>query len=284
MSNSPGTLFVVATPIGNLEDISQRAVRTLETVNIVAAEDTRKAAILKMHHRMNGSLVSLHAYNEHNRSQELVQRLLAGENVALISDAGTPLISDPGFELVRYARQQGIRVVPIPGPSALLAALSVSGLAADAFIFEGFVPAKSVARKAFFGRFVRERRTVIFYESKHRVSASVDAMREVLGGERGLVLARELTKIHETIVGDSIAQVQDYLKAHVAHLLGEFVLILAGAAADSDLLGEQEIFRHLNILLEELPASQAAALTAKLTGCDRKNAYRLALSIKNRAE
>lgn len=272
----------MSTPIGNLNDISQRAIGILQKVDIIAAEDTRKAAILKNEYGITSQLISLHDHNESSRSACLLKHLLAGENVALISDAGTPLISDPGYELVRQARLNGVTVSPIPGSCALIAALSASGLPADAFIFEGFPPAKKSARQSFFKRFEYEVRTAIFYESKHRVLNSIQDMAAVMGEHRGLVLARELTKIHETIVGDSIASVIEYLlKNPQEHLKGEFVLVLAGSDYHALIADEVKIRRYLSVLLDVLSVKDAAAVASKLIGCDKRAAYRLALAVKD---
>lgn len=275
----------MATPIGNLDDISRRAIGILQNADIIAAEDTRRCFVLKSEYGITAQIVSLHDHNEHDQSVRLLQQLLSGKNVALVCDAGTPLISDPGYTLVSQSRLQGIRVSPIPGSCALIAALSVSGLPADAFIFEGFPPAKKSARRLFWQRFEYETRTALFYESKHRVLDSLQDMAEVLGEQRGLVMARELTKMHETVVGDTVVSVIDYLQANPQeHLKGEFVLVLAGNSRPPLTTDEAQLRRYLLVLLEALPVKQAAGIAAKLTGYDKRTAYRLALAVKRDAE
>lgn len=266
-----GTLYVVATPIGNLQDISTRALQVLGQVNLIAAEDTRHSARLLEHFNIRTPMVPCHDHNERNGSAALVQRLRDGENLALISDAGTPLISDPGFHLVRLARAEGLQVVPVPGACAAIAALSAAGLPSDRFIFEGFLPAKSGPRNARLQELVSESRTLIFYEAPHRVLESVLAMAEVFGAGRKAVLARELTKTFETIKDAELGELAGWIAADSNQQRGECVLLVAGvdAKAEKDTV-DAESQRVLLMLAAELPLKKAAALTAQITGA-RKN-------------
>ncbi len=266
-----GTLYVVATPIGNLQDISTRALQVLGQVNLIAAEDTRHSARLLEHFAIQTPMVPCHDHNERNGSAALVQRLRDGENLALISDAGTPLISDPGFHLVRLARAEGLQVVPVPGACAAIAALSAAGLPSDRFIFEGFLPAKSGPRNARLQELVSESRTLIFYEAPHRVLESVLAMAEVFGAGRKAVLARELTKTFETIKDAELGELAGWIAADSNQQRGECVLLVAGvdAKAEKDTV-DAESQRVLLMLAAELPLKKAAALTAQITGA-RKN-------------
>lgn len=266
-----GTLYVVATPIGNLQDIGARALQVLEQVDLIAAEDTRHSARLLEHFSIRTPMVACHDHNERSGSQALVQRLLSGDSLALISDAGTPLISDPGFHLVRQARAAGIQVVPVPGACAAIAALSAAGLPSDRFVFEGFLPAKSGPRNARLQELAGEARTLIFYEAPHRVLDSVMAMAAVLGAERQAVLARELTKTFETIKDASLGELASWIAADSNQQRGECVLLVAGIdeKAERDSI-DPESQRVLLMLVAELPLKKAAALTAQITGA-RKN-------------
>lgn len=276
--NFEGCLYVVATPIGHLDDISPRAVDTLRKVDVIAAEDTRHSGKLLAHLGLSTPMVSLHDHNEEARSEQLIGRLLKGESVALISDAGTPLISDPGYGLLSKARQAGITVSPIPGASAVIAALSVAGLATDRFVFEGFLPAKQVARRQHLEALQEEPRTLVFYVSRHQAGRQLLECAEVLGGQRQATLARELTKLHETIVRGSLTELVDYWNEHPEQQKGELVLVVAGApkAQTSD----SALTALLTVLLEEMSPKQAARLAVKLTGCSRNEAYRAALALK----
>lgn len=266
-----GTLYVVATPIGNLQDIGARALQVLEQVDLIAAEDTRHSARLLEHFSIRTPMVACHDHNERSGSQALVQRLLSGDSLALISDAGTPLISDPGFHLVRQARAAGIQVVPVPGACAAIAALSAAGLPSDRFVFEGFLPAKSGPRNARLQELAGEARTLIFYEAPHRVLDSVMAMAAVLGAERQAVLARELTKAFETIKDAPLGELASWIAADSNQQRGECVLLVAGIdeKAERDSI-DPESQRVLLMLVAELPLKKAAALTAQITGA-RKN-------------
>jgi len=271
-ANEPACLWVVATPIGNRDDLSARAVDTLRTVAVIAAEDTRHSRPLLLHHNVDTPLVALHEHNEREVVDAIVRRLQGGESVALISDAGTPLISDPGFRLVRAARAAGIRCVPVPGACAAIAALSVAGLPSDRFVFEGFLPAKAAARRSRLQELAGEARTLIFYESSHRVAESLADMCDVFGAEREAVLARELTKMFETVLGEPLADLAAQVAADPDQQRGEHVILVAGRGeeADAKLAEGRRIFA---ILREELPPAKAAKLAAAISGAPRKLLY-----------
>ena len=271
-SVQPGSLWVVATPIGHRDDFTARAVQTLHQVAVIAAEDTRHSRPLLQHHGIDTPLVALHEHNEREVVDALVQRMLDGESVALISDAGTPLISDPGFRLVRAARAAGVRCVPVPGACAAIAALSVAGLPSDRFVFEGFLPPKSAARRARLQELAGDPRTLIFYESSHRVAESLADMRAVFGGGREAVLARELTKLFETVIGEPLDDLAARVAADPDQQRGECVLLVAGRGEEVDarLAEGQRVFA---ILREELPPARAAKLAAAISGAPRKLLY-----------
>lgn len=272
------TLFVVATPIGNLEDMTYRAVRVLGEVALIAAEDTRHARKLLAHYGIDRPLLSLHEHNESQRIESLLDRLEGGADVALISDAGTPLISDPGFPLVRAARQRGITVSPVPGPSSVTAALSAAGLPTDRFVFEGFLPAKPAGRRKRLEALAGEPRTLVLLESAHRIRHALADLVTVFGAQREAVLARELTKRFETIRADLLGSLQAWLEQDPNQCKGEFVVLLAGAPMPAATDGD-EVERVLSVLLAQLPVSQAAALAAELTGAPRNRLYRRALAL-----
>ncbi len=279
-SSEKGVLFVVATPIGNLQDLSMRAVDTLKSVAVVAAEDTRHTRKLFAHHGIATPMQALHEHNEREFSGRLLTRLAAGESIALVSDAGTPLISDPGFVLVRAARQAGVRVVPIPGPSALVAALSVSGLPTDHFLFEGFLPHRQAARRQRLQALRGQAVTLVFYESSHRILACLADMVDCLGAARPAVVARELTKTYETILEGTLAALCERLASDADQQKGEFVVLVQGAATDPEQLDDAA--RHtLEVLLGQLPLSQAAALAASITGVSKNRLYDYGLQLKN---
>ena len=267
-----GCLWVVATPIGHRDDLSARAIETLRAVALIAAEDTRHSRPLLLHHGIATPLVALHDHNEREVVDALVARLQGGESVALISDAGTPLISDPGFRLVRAARAAGIRCAPVPGACAAIAALSVAGLPSDRFVFEGFLPAKAAARRSRLRELAGEPRTIIFYESSHRVAESLADMRDVFGAEREAVLARELTKMFETVLGEPLAELAARVAADPDQQRGEHVILVAGRGeeADAKLAEGRRVFA---ILREELPPAKAAKLAAAISGAPRKLLY-----------
>lgn len=282
MSQRPGVLYVVATPIGNLEDISARALSVLKQAALVAAEDTRHSGTLLSHFGIRAELISLHDHNEAERAPLLVARLKAGESVALISDAGTPLISDPGFELVRAARAAGITVTPVPGASALIAALSVSGLPTDRFVFEGFLPAKQAARRERLAALAAEPRTLVFYESVHRLKESLADMAAAFGPGRPAVLARELTKLHEQVRDGSLQALVDWAGSDAAAGKGEVVLMVAGDSTREGAALDAETERVLKALLKELPVKQAAALAAEITGQNKNPLYQRALELSGK--
>lgn len=274
-----GTLYVVATPIGNLQDLTPRALEVLKAVSLIAAEDTRHSARLLQHFGVTTPTTACHDHNERDKSARLVERLLAGEDMALISDAGTPLISDPGFHLVRQAREAGVRVCPVPGACALIAGLSAAGLPSDRFAFEGFLPAKAHGRRQRIQALAAEQRTWMIYEAPHRLLECLEDLCDLLGAERQVVLARELTKTFETIKGAPLGELVDWVRADADQQRGECVLIVEGApqAADEDAL-DPEAERVLEVLLEELPVKQAAALAARITGLKKNRLYQLALA------
>jgi 16S rRNA (cytidine1402-2'-O)-methyltransferase len=278
---SNATLYVVATPIGNLEDMTPRAVRVLASVDLIAAEDTRHSAKLMRHFGIPVEMVALHEHNERNQALKLLDRLREGKSIALISDAGTPLISDPGYLLVRAAHAAGIAVVAVPGACAAIAALSVSGLPSDRFSFEGFLPARSAARRAALERLRTESRTLIFYESPHRILECLSDMAEVFGAEREAAIARELTKQFETVRAGALAELLAWISRHDEQQKGEFVVLVRGAARAEEATEESaEAERVLSILLQELPVSQAADLAARLTGAAKNQLYRRALALR----
>jgi 16S rRNA (cytidine1402-2'-O)-methyltransferase len=267
VSIEAGTLYVVATPIGNLEDMTPRAVEVLRQADRIAAEDTRHSAGLLRHFGITTPMLSLHEHNERQKAAALLQKLTAGESIALISDAGTPLISDPGYVLVREAQLAGIRVVPVPGASALIAALSASGLPTDRFSFEGFLPAKGGQRRKALEALRQESRTLAFYESPHRILDSLADMAAVFGEDRQVVLARELTKTFETIRHDSLGSLLEWIRGDANQQRGEFVVLVHGAEQSGEGI-DAETRRIAGLLAEELPLKQAAALAAKI--CDEK--------------
>ena len=267
-----GTLFVVATPIGNLGDISPRALDTLRSVAGICAEDTRRSGQLLSHFGISTPLLALHEHNEDAIAARIVVRLQAGESLALVSDAGTPLVSDPGFRLVQAARAAGVKVSPVPGASALIAALSVAGLPSDRFAFEGFLPAKSNARRERLQALAAETRTLIFYESSHRIEDALADMVQAFGGQRRAVLARELTKLFETVLDGTLAQLQARVEVDADQRKGEFVLLVHGAEDDADarIIEGRRLYARLS---QHLPPSTAAKLAAELSGAPRKALY-----------
>lgn len=268
----PGTLWVVATPIGNLDDLSPRAVATLREVALIAAEDTRHSRALLVRHGIATPLAALHEHNEREAVAALLARLVAGDSVALVSDAGTPLVSDPGYRLVRAARAAGIRVSPVPGACAAIAALSVAGLPSDRFVFEGFLPAKAPARRARLVELAAEPRTLVFYESSHRVAESLADMRDVFGAAREAVLARELTKLYETVLAAPLGELAERVARDPDQQRGEFVLLVAGRGEEADARVE-EGRRVFALLRDELPPAKAAKLAAAISGAPRRALY-----------
>lgn len=270
--HTPGTLHIVATPIGNLGDLSPRALETLRTVAAICAEDTRHTRQLLSHFGLERPLLALHQHNEEQQAAQLVARLRSGDSLALVSDAGTPLVSDPGFRLVRAARAAGLKVSPVPGACAAIAALSVAGLASDRFAFEGFLPAKASARRERLARLAAEPRTLLFYESAHRIEETLDDMAAAFGGARVAVLARELTKLFETVLDGPLQALSAQVKADPNQRKGEFVVIVEGAGEDGDakVVEGKRLYAKLS---EHLPPSTAAKLAAELSGAPRKALY-----------
>ncbi|MGD8618179.1 MAG: 16S rRNA (cytidine(1402)-2'-O)-methyltransferase [Gammaproteobacteria bacterium] len=281
-NKTTGVLYVVATPIGNLLDITRRALEILQSVSLVAAEDTRHSRKLLAHYGIGTPMLALHEHNERTVTAGLLRRLEAGADIALVSDAGTPLISDPGFHLVRSVCEAGLRVVPVPGPSALTAALSVAGLPTDRFIFEGFLPAKQAARRQRLQELQDATATLVFYESSHRILASLGDMLALFGAGREATLARELTKTFETIRQASLAELHAWVTADSEQQKGEFVILVHGAekpaVAEIDAVAE----RVLRLLMAELPLRTAAALTAQISGIGKNVVYERALQLKDR--
>lgn len=283
MSNPRGKLFIIATPLGNLGDMTTRAVEVLGSVDGIYAEDTRHSAPLLRHFGINTPYQTLHDHNERELTGALVERLAAGARLAVISDAGTPLISDPGYVLVREAHAAGIVVSPVPGPSSVTAALSVSGLPTDRFIFEGFLPAKGHGRKQRLAALEREPRTLVFFEGPHRFLEMLNDLVEVFGPEREATLARELTKMHETVRKSTLGQLREWVEQDSNQQRGEIVLVVAGCAKVTDeTMAEAE--RVLKVLAAELPIKQAAALASKLTGASKNALYDMALLWRKEAD
>ena len=274
-----GKLFIVATPIGNLNDITYRAIEILKNVDIVLAEDTRHSKKLFAHFEILTPLKAFHEHNEREKTESIISELNSGISVALISDAGTPLISDPGYFLVSQAKKEGIEVVPIPGPSAIITALSVSGLASNSFSFFGFLPSKKIARIKYLHNKTALNETIIFYESPKRILATLTDMLEVFGNERKVCLAKELTKSFETIRTDIIENVIEYLAADLAHQKGEFVILISSADKIDLVDAENQLGKILPILCAEMGASKAAKLAAKITGIDKKHCYNKAIEL-----
>ena len=265
-------LYVVATPIGNLGDLSPRAQQILAEVDLIAAEDTRHSGKLLQHFNIKANLISVHDHNERQRASLIIDRLAAGESVALVSDAGTPIISDPGFVLVRAVKEAGFEVSPVPGCCAFVAALSASGMPSDRFSFIGFLPAKSGARVKALEVLADRQETLIFYESTHRIVDSLKDMAQALGAQRRVCVARELTKTFETIHTDTLVAVIEWMLADANQQRGEFVVIVEGAAPVETLL-TQDAIRVLELLAAELPPKKAAALAADITGANKKELY-----------
>ncbi len=267
-------LFIVATPIGNLGDFTQRAIDTLSKVDLIAAEDTRHSRTLLASYAIARPLVALHEHNEEAMAPKLVDKLLAGESIALISDAGTPLMSDPGFRLVRLAIEKGVRVTPLPGPSAIITALSVAGIPTDRFVYEGFLPARQAARIARLNALCAESRTLVFFESSHRILDCLADMATALGSDRSVAICRELTKQFETVLRGPVAELQERVRSDPNQQKGEFVLVVAGASENVDEKMTQAV-SMTKALHEFLSASQAARVAAKLCGVSRRELYAL---------
>ena len=274
MQQKFGTLYVVATPIGNLDDISTRAIDTLNSVDLILAEDTRHSQILLSHYQVQTKIMSFHEHNEKNKIDKIVNELEKGMSVALISDAGTPLINDPGYALVKLAKEKDINVIPLPGPSAPIAALSASGLSSDAFIYLGFVPVKESERANCFHRLKSQKETTIFFESPKRVLNTFKELKSFIGSSRRVSLAKEISKRHETIITNSIEEIINFLEDKPEHQKGEFVILIEGNKEVD--INEQkkllsEIMPHL---LEELSPSKAAKVAAKITKLNKDICYK----------
>ncbi len=280
MSNASGILFVVATPIGNLSDISRRAVEILGDVDLVAAEDTRHTKKLLDALNIHApAMLSLHEHNERERLDQLLALLEEGRRIALVSDAGTPLISDPGFPLVARCREQGVKVVPIPGPSAVITALSVSGLPTDRFLFEGFLPRTASKRQARLGDLRDFESTMVFYESSHRILQTLTDMQQLFGDKRQAVMARELTKVFETVISGTLVSLVETVKADPDQQRGEFVVMVAGAETGSEILGA-DARRVLDAFADELSPNRLAKVAAKLYGGNKRDYYQYLLDRK----
>jgi 16S rRNA (cytidine1402-2'-O)-methyltransferase len=276
VTSTPGRLQVVATPIGNLADLSARAREALAQADVIAAEDTRHTGALLKALGIARPLLSLHEHNESQRAATLLARLAAGETVALVSDAGTPLLSDPGFELVRRALQAGFEVRAIPGPSAITTALSLAGLPTDRFCFEGFLPSRGAERRGALAALAHEPRTLVFFEAPHRIVATLTDMAAQLGTTRPAVVARELTKAHETVYRGTLQELAARAQAEANFARGEITLVVQGAAAQAAGVDERLLRRTVELLAKELPPGRVAAIAAALTGATRAAAYALA--------
>jgi 16S rRNA (cytidine1402-2'-O)-methyltransferase len=279
--NHTGILYIVATPIGHLGDMTSRAIDTLQKVDEIAAEDTRHSKPLLEHFGIKTRLMAYHDHNETVQASRLIELLKQGKDIALISDAGTPLISDPGYKVVAKAHQEGIRVVPIPGSSAVISALSAAGLPSDSFYFAGFLPAKVVAREKALQALSRLSATLIFYESPHRIIESLESMFTILG-PRQAVMARELTKTFETIKKMDIGELLSWVKSDANQQKGEFVILIEGSSEKEVFDISPEAEKILQILLEELPVNQAAKLAAKITGIKKNTLYEAALGFRDK--
>ena len=280
--NKDGLLYVVATPIGNLADITLRALETLKSVDAIAAEDTRHTSGLLSHFGIAKKLIAVHEHNEHQSAEKLLQQLQAGESIALVTDAGTPGISDPGAVVVDLVRKAGIKVVPIPGVSAVVAALSASGITQNGFMFHGFLPASGAARRKALELLKLQTVTLVFYEAPHRIVESITDMANVLGAERRVTFARELTKTFETIYSCNLADAAAWLEADTNQQRGEFVLLVEAAAVkDAEEISDEAV-RVLKLLLTDLPLKQAVKLAAEITQEKKNDLYELALQLKNK--
>ena len=277
-----GVLYIVATPIGNLDDMSRRARDVLAHVDLIAAEDTRHSRQLLAHFNISAPMQAYHDHNEAHKTPLLLEKLRAGQDVALISDAGTPLMSDPGYRLVRAAHENGIRVSPIPGPCAAIAALSAAGLATDRFYFAGFPPPRTTARRAFLDGLRKIPATLIFYESSHRIQASLADMAAQLGDGREVLLAREITKAFETLHKTTLGALLPWVKADENQRKGEFVIIVAGAEPSTPIHGDLDVEKLLAVLIEELPLKQASALAARISGLKKNQLYKMALEMSGK--
>lgn len=279
-----GILYVVATPIGNLQDITLRALDTLKAVDAIAAEDTRHTSGLLSHFGISKKLIAVHEHNEHQSAEKLLSQLNAGESIALVTDAGTPGISDPGAVVVNLVRKAGVKVVPVPGVSAVIAALSASGIVQNGFMFHGFLPASGAARRKVLETLKTQTVTLVIYEAPHRIVDSIADMCAVLGGERRITFARELTKTFETIYSCNLSDAVDWLEADTNQQRGEFVLLIEAAALKDAEEMPEETVRILKLLLAELPLKQAVKLATEITHEKKNVLYEFALQLKQQSE
>lgn len=279
-----GILYVVATPIGNLQDITLRALEVLKTVDAIAAEDTRHTSGLLSHFGISKKLIAVHEHNEHQSAEKLLAQLNAGESIALVTDAGTPGISDPGAVVVDLVRKSGVKVVPIPGVSAVITALSASGIAQNGFLFHGFLPASGAARRKTLEALKSQNVTIVFYEAPHRILECVADLAMVLGGDRRITFARELTKTFETIYSCDLAQAKTWLEADTNQQRGEFVLLVEAAANKTSEGLPDEAVRVLKLLLADLPLKQAVKLATEITQLKKNDLYEFALQLKNESK
>ncbi|WP_444896365.1 16S rRNA (cytidine(1402)-2'-O)-methyltransferase [Microbulbifer sp. SSSA005] len=280
MGPDQALLYIVATPIGNLADMVPRAIEVLQCADLVAAEDTRHSQRLFSHFDIDTPLMAYHDHSDDKRTEQILQRLEQGQTIALISDAGTPLISDPGYRLVREARERGIKVSPIPGACAFVSALSAAGLPSDKFSFEGFLPAKSGARERALQELASDTRTLVFYEAPHRVADTLEAMAVVFGGNREAVIAREVSKAFETFQLMPLAELVEWVRADSNQQRGEIVLMVRGAERSRECELDGEAQRVMSLLLAELPPKKAAAIAAEITGVKKKVLYNWSLEQK----
>jgi len=283
VSNSAGILYIIATPIGNLNDISSRALTILNEVKYIAAEDTRQSKKLLNHYGIKTRLTSHHKYNERKSEQTLFKSLQSGNDIALISDAGTPLVCDPGAGIVGLCHKSGIKVVPIPGPSALIAALSISGFASDRFIFEGFLPEKKSLRRKLLINLINESRTMAFFETPHRIMGSLDDVIDIFSVDRQLFIARELTKKFETTYSGSAGDIRSRLNADIDQQKGEFVILIQGVEKPKP-AGELNRDKLLASLLRELPLNKASGIVAEVTGESKNSLYKLGLELQKKKQ
>jgi len=279
-----GILYVVATPIGNLQDITLRALEVLKTVDAIAAEDTRHTSGLLSHFGIAKKLIAVHEHNEHQSAEKLLSQLNAGQSIALVTDAGTPGISDPGAVVVALVRKAGVKVVPIPGASAVIAALSASGIAQNGFLFHGFLPASGAARRKALEALKSQTVTLVFYEAPHRIIESIVDMSAVLGAERRITFARELTKTFETIYSCSLGEAEAWLQADANQQRGEFVLLVEAAVVKEAEEISEDTVRVLKLLLADLPLKQAVKLATEITHEKKNVLYEFALQLKQQPE
>ncbi|ORU89911.1 MAG: rRNA (cytidine-2'-O-)-methyltransferase [Cycloclasticus sp. symbiont of Poecilosclerida sp. M] len=285
MSKLKGTLYIVATPIGHLGDISLRAIEVLKQVDLIAAEDTRNSKVLLSHYTIVTPMTAYHEHNESNKAKQLLDKLEQGESIALISDAGTPLINDPGFTLVEQARALAINVVPIPGACAIIAALSCTGLATAKFSFEGFLPRTSGARKAIFELYVSQSNTLVFYESSHRILSCLEDIADVYEPSRKMAIARELTKTYETVVSKTVEEVLQVVQSDKNMQRGEFVVLIEGLdrkKSQEEALSD-ETLELITVLLTECSVKTAVKLALQISGASKKDIYKAALELNDKA-